>query len=143
MKIRCTDIIPVLTEGGKLTPEMEGHLRNCPDCAFLRTLGENPVEEQECDIPEALDRTIREAARKHLAAAKWKVWKIAVPIAASFAVCFGILFYTVQPGRDVSKIPSPTQTASSWGTSDFDENMFALSCDAAGGVSAFNLYDSM
>lgn len=147
MKIRCEDVIPVLTDGKTLSPEMEEHVGNCPDCALLRKICAFPAAEDEIAVPEALDRAVLRAAHRGSgrSAGKWKVWKFVLPAAASFAVCFSLLFYSMNPRThqvEGSKMVSVSLN-SSWNGSDFDENMISLSCDAAGGVNAFNFYDSI
>jgi len=144
MKIRCEDVIPVLSDGKTLSPEMEEHVRNCPDCALLRKICAFPAAGDEIAVPEALDRAVLRAAHHGRSAGKkWKVWKFVLPAAASFAVCFSLLFYSMNPRTQLDGKMISASLNSSWNGSDFDENMISLSCDAAGGVNAFNFYDSI
>lgn len=143
MKIRCEDVIPVLDAGEKLDPEMEAHLENCPDCALFRRLRGISDPSDELCVPESLDRAVLRAAHRGRSSGKWKILKFVLPAAASFAVCLSLLFYSMDPRTPADSTMISASLNSSWNGSDFDENMIALSCDAAGGVNSFNLYDSI
>ena len=147
MKKICDNVMIALAEGEKLSPELEQHLASCPDCAlFRRTMG-LPADDAEFTVPEPLDTAIHEAARKHIVSMKWRIWKIALPIAASFAVCFGFAFYAYLP-QTAQIAPQhglpKTAAASSWNTSDFDDSLITLTCDVARGYTAItNVYDTL
>lgn len=146
MKKICDNVMIALAEGEQLPPELERHLNSCPDCALFHRMMNLNVDQTYDQVPEALDAAIHEAARKQMISRKWRVWKIVLPIAASFAVCFGFAFYAYLPQTaQVSPQNMPkTAAVSSWSTSDFDDSLITLTCDVASGYTAItNVYDTL
>lgn len=147
MKKICDNVMIALAEGEQLSPELERHLESCPDCALFRRTMSLQFNDSGFTVPETLDAAVHEAARKHIVAMKWKIWKIALPIAASFAVCFGFAFYAYLP-QTAQVAPQQGRqkpaAVSSWNTSDFDDSLITLTCDVARGYTAItNVYDTL
>ncbi len=147
MKTNCDNVMIALAEGETLSPEQERHLEACPDCALFRRTLALKNDDPGPKVPQALDAVILQAAQKQIVHRKWRIWKIVLPVAASFAVCFGFAFYAALPQTAPVGRPAAGQSAalsaSSWSTSDFDDNLIALSCDVASGYTAIsNVYDT-
>ena len=92
------------------------------------------------EVPEKLDEVILTEARRHAARRHWRVWKVAVPIAASFVLSFGIAFYSLMPSQ-ASSSPRQQSTVQS-SVFDYDESLISLSCEVADGAALLsNVYD--
>lgn len=147
MKKICDNVMIAIAEGEQLSSELEQHLKSCPDCALFRRAMSLPAGDSEFSVPESLDAAIHEAARRQTVSMKWRIWKIALPIATSFAVCFGFAFYASLP--QTAQVTPPnglpkTAAVSSWSTSDFDDSLITLTCDVARGYTAINnVYDTL
>ena len=91
-------------------------------------------------VPEKLDEVILTEARRHATRRHWRVWKVAVPIAASFVLSFGIAFYSLMPSQ-ASSSPRQQSTVQS-SVFDYDESLISLSCEVADGAALLsNVYD--
>ncbi len=148
MKNICMNIQEQIVSGLKMTsPEDQVHLKNCPDCALFLAMMEFTKEEgngaEEFTVPEKLDRIVLETAHKRIEHRSLRIWKIALPIAASFLFCAGLIFYAV-PGPEKTPVtratvqkPVPQKDSGSW-NNDFEEKLFKFSCDVGSGISSMS-----
>ena len=133
MKTICTNIMRETESGAARSAEMERHLAECPDCALFHRISTLEHDTSGIQVPEQLDTVILAEARRYAARRRWRVWKIAVPVAASFLVSFGIAFYSLLPAPASPNLTATaTQSAS---LSDYDDSLISLSCEVASGAS--------
>lgn len=134
----CPEVIEAIASGLPRDAETERHIAECPDCAlFLRMSAlENTGN---AEVPAHLDAAILAEARRHAAHRTFRLWKIALPIAASFAVAFGLAFYSLMPSvPEKPEAPAVAQTPSLF---DYDDSLIALSCDVADGAQLLSCAD--
>lgn len=134
----CPEVIEAIASGLPRDAETERHIAECPDCAlFLRMSAlENTGN---AEVPAHLDTAILAEARRHAARRTFRLWKIALPIAASFAVAFGLAFYSLMPSvPEKPEAPAVVQTPSLF---DYDDSLIALSCDVADGAQLLSCAD--
>ena len=135
----CPEVIEAIASGLPRDAETELHIAECPDCAlFLRMSAlENTGG---AEVPAHLDAAILAEARRHAAHRTFRLWKIALPIAASFAVAFGLAFYSLMPSvPEKPEAPAVAQTVPS--LFDYDDSLIALSCDVADGAQLLSCAD--
>lgn len=155
-----------MLEGAALSVEEQKHLETCPDCrssaAFAKRMEQLPAMEKE--VPAYLDEAILKAASVPVSKPRWKMvlWKVAVPVAATFAFVSGLLFYQSTENVDgqgsqnlktqaAVKKDSARQVASVSRKIDnavkkevisysenFDEQIFSLAVDVGSGMSSFS-----
>ncbi|MBE6405700.1 MAG: DUF3379 domain-containing protein [Lentisphaerae bacterium] len=153
-----------MLEGAALSVEEQKHLETCPDCrslaAFAKRMEQLPAMEKE--VPAYLDEAVLKAASVPVSKPRWKMvlWKVAVPVAATFAFVSGLLFYQSNDdisGQSVSpvKVPvavkkkTPVQTVASVEVKKepvinkepvktFDEQIFELAEDVGSGMTSFS-----
>ena len=141
METTCAKVMQELASGERCSAEAEKHLAECPDCAlFQRMCGLETAADDLPKVPEKLDEVILTEARRHAARRHWRIWKVAVPIAASFVLSFGIAFYSLLPAKS-SSVPRQQNTVQS-SFFDYDESLISLSCEVADGAALLsNVYD--
>lgn len=135
----CPEVIEAIASGLPCDAETERHIAECPDCAlFLRMSAlENTGG---AEVPAHLDAAILAEAHRHAARRTFRLWKIALPIAASFAVAFGLAFYSLMPSvPEKPEAPAVAQTVPS--LFDYDDSLIALSCDVADGAQLLSCAD--
>lgn len=135
----CPEVIEAIASGLPRDAETERHIAECPDCAlFLRMSAlENTGG---AEVPAHLDAAILAEARRHAAHRTFRLWKIALPIAASFAVAFGLAFYSLMPSVP-EKTDAPAVVAQTPSLFDYDDSLIALSCDVADGAQLLSCAD--
>lgn len=135
----CPEVIEAIASGLPRDAETEHHIAECPDCAlFLRMSAlENTGD---AEVPAHLDAAILAEARRHAAHRTFRLWKIALPIAASFAVAFGLAFYSLMPSVP-EKTDAPAVVAQTPSLFDYDDSLIALSCDVADGAQLLSCTD--
>lgn len=135
----CPEVIEAIASGLPRDAETEHHIAECPDCAlFLRMSAlENTGG---AEVPAHLDAAILAEARRHAAHRTFRLWKIALPIAASFAVAFGLAFYSLMPSVP-EKTDAPAVVAQTPSLFDYDDSLIALSCDVADGAQLLSCAD--
>lgn len=135
----CPEVIEAIASGLPRDAETERHIAECPDCAlFLRMSAlENTGG---AEVPAHLDAAILAEVRRHAAHRTFRLWKIALPIAASFAVAFGLAFYSLMPSVP-EKTDAPAVVAQTPSLFDYDDSLIALSCDVADGAQLLSCAD--
>lgn len=141
METTCAKVMQELASGERCSAAAEKHLAECPDCAlFQRMCGLETAADDLPEVPEKLDEVILTEARRHATRRHWRVWKVAVPIAASFVLSFGIAFYSLMPSQASSRPRQQSTVQSS--VFDYDESLISLSCEVADGAALLsNVYD--
>lgn len=133
MKTICKNIMRETADGAARSADTERHLAECPDCALFLRISALEHDTSGIQVPEHLDTVILAEAKRHAARHRWRVWKIAAPVAASFLVSFGIAFYSLLPAPAGSQLTvTATQSVS---LSDYDDSLISLSCEVASGAS--------
>lgn len=135
----CPEVIEAIASGLPRDAETERHIAECPDCAlFLRMSSLETAGRTE--VPAHLDAAILAEARRHAAHRTFRLWKIALPIAASFAVAFGLAFYSLMPSEpEKTDAPAVAQTTPS--LFDYNDSLISLSCDVADGAQLLSYAD--
>ena len=92
---------------GQVSPEMDQHFRECPECRELVSLDRKLAETRKSlAVPPELDRSVLAyaAAKKRPEQRAWNIAFIlhhaAIPIAAAAMVCIGLVFAFRQPERN-------------------------------------------
>lgn len=137
---RCDEIQNRVLTGASLSQEEKDHLSGCKECcgnaAFAARLEQLPGLEQ--TPPAYLDDLILRAARQRKSPWIPRVWKVALPAAAAFALAAGALFYQNLPAGGSRKSPAaiavqvPTQEIS------FEDQVFTLAMDVGSGMNTFS-----
>ena len=142
MNTTCADVMREIASGEVRSAAAEKHLAECPDCAlFLRISTLEAEDSGYEEVPEALDAAILAEAGRQVARRRWKLWKIALPIAASFVLSFGIAFYSLMPAQNVP-VSRMQQGVAQTSIFDYDDSLISLSCEVADSAALFsNVYE--
>lgn len=141
MKTTCTKVMQEIAAGDVRSSATEQHLAECPDCALFLRINSLEADHSGIPVPEHLDAAVLAEARKYTARRRWRLWKIALPIAASFVLSFGIAFYSLLPEPVPKKnaVAAAVQTPSLF---EYDDSLIVLSCEVANGASLItNVYE--